>query len=159
MYDDWEWETAPDFMRRRMKIYFGIMRDKNRHLRMHTIYDKFELLLPHKCKIDRNNNTVIVKHSYFRLRITPAFTGFGEVLPKGFEKRYMKCKSKVRSYEVWIGIELQFTWKAMLMNKEQYYGWIDEYIEDLNKYASFKYFKEMIQWDMTNAIMSCLIGR
>jgi hypothetical protein len=45
------------------------------------------------------------------------------------------------------------------MNKEQYYGWIDEYIEDLNKYASFKYFKEMIQWDMTNAIMSCLIGR
>lgn len=122
----------------------------------HAIYDKFELLLPHKCKIERNNNTVIVKHPYFRLKITPAFTGFGEVLPKGFEKRYMKCKSEVRSYKVWIGIELQFTWKAMLMNKDQYYGWIDEYIENLNEYASFKHFKERIQWDMTNAIMSCL---
>lgn len=120
-----------------------------------AIYDKFELLLPQKSRISRSNNTVIIRHPYFNLKITPAFTGFGEVLPKGFEERYIKCNFKADCYKVWIGIELRFTWRAMFMNKEQYYGWIDEYIEALNKYASFKYFTELIQWDMMNAILSC----
>lgn len=121
-----------------------------------AIYDRFELLLPQKSKISRSNNTVMIKHPYFRLKITPAFTGVGEVLPRGFEERYMKCRLGIGSYKVWMGIELRFTWRAMFMNKEQYYGWIDEYIETLNEYASFQHFKELIQWDMMNAILSCI---
>lgn len=122
----------------------------------YAIYDKFELFLPHKCKIKRKNNSVIIKHPFFSLTIIPAFTGFGEVLPRGFIQRYMRCKLGIRSYKVWLGIELKFTWKAMFMNKAEYYGWIDEYMEELNQYASFPQFKKSIQWDVTNAILSCL---
>lgn len=121
-----------------------------------AIYDKFELLLPKKCKLHRENNSLTIKHPYFLLKITPAFTGFGHVLPRGFEQRYMRCQFENRSYKVWIGVELKFTWRAMFMNKAHYYGWIDEYIDVLNQYASFEHFKELIQWDVTNAILSCL---
>lgn len=121
-----------------------------------AIYDKFELFLPQKCKLSRDNNTIIIKHPYFIFKITSTFTGFGEVLPSGFKARYLKCPSGITSYKVWIGIKLKFTWRAIFMNKERYYEWIDEYIEVLNKYASFEHFKELIQWDMTNAILGCI---
>lgn len=119
-----------------------------------AIYDKFELNLPKKCKIFRKNNEILIKHSFFELRLIPAFTGFSENLPNGFIHKYMKYEEKINCFKVWIGIELKFTWKAFLINKIQYYEWIDEYISELNEYASFDKFLKRIQWELANTILS-----
>lgn len=121
-----------------------------------AIYDKFELNLPIKCEIFRKNNELLIKHPFFELKLIPAFTGFSENLPNGFIDKYMKCEEKIDCFKVWIGIELKFTWKAFLMNKIQYYEWIDEYINEINEYASFEKFVKKIQWELANTILSCM---
>ena len=77
-------------------------------------------------------------------------------IPNRFIDKYMKCEEKIDCFKVWIGIELKFTWKAFLMNKIQYYEWIDEYINEINEYASFEKFVKKIQWELANTILSCM---
>lgn len=122
------------------------------------IYDKFELYVPLKCQFSREKpNTIVFTHPYFKLKITPAFTGFGEVLPVGFEKEYMKVLDikNVTCFKILIGIELKFSCLAFFMNKSQYYGWIDKFINDLTEYASINRFFERIQWDLIRTILNC----
>lgn len=123
-----------------------------------AIYDKFELYVPLKCKFTKEKpNTIIFKHKYFKLEIIPAFTGFGTVLPHDFENRYMQIKdfSKISCYKIMIGIDLRFSLFAFFMNKSQYYGWIDKFINELMDYASINRFFDKIRWDIVRTIIKC----
>lgn len=121
-----------------------------------AIYDKFELNLPDKCLVSKeNHNTIVIKHPYFRLTITPAFTGFGEIVPPGFLKKYLKQESvnNVSCFKIWIGIDLKFSPRAFFMNKTEYYDWIDKYINMVIEYASFEHFFDKIHWNVVEAIL------
>lgn len=121
-----------------------------------AIYDRFELTLPDKCEVARNDHNVIsIKHPYFKLTITPAFTGFGEVVPPSFLKVYLKQENIVNlsCFKVMIGIDLKFSWRAFFMNKTEYYKWIDNYIDYIEQYASFNQFWNKIQWNTVEAIL------
>lgn len=123
-----------------------------------AIYDKFELYIPQNCTLSKENpNSIILKHPFFKLKITPNFTAFGEVLPSSFERQYMKIEdfSCVHSYKIMIDIELKFSFLALFMNKSQYYNWIDEFVNKLTEYASIKYFFKKINWDIVRAILIC----
>lgn len=123
-----------------------------------AIYDKFELYIPLKCQfIKENHNTIVLKHRYFKLEIVPAFTGFGTVLPHDFEKKYMKVEdvANISSYKIMIGINLKFSPLAFFMKKEQYYGWVDEFANELTNYASIDKFFEDIRWDIVRTFMKC----
>ncbi len=123
-----------------------------------AIYDKFELYVPVKCRfVKEKSNTITLKHPYFKLKITPTFTGFGTVLPRDFEKRYMQIEnlSNISCYKIMIGIDLKFSPLAFFMNKEQYYGWIDKFANELINYASIDKFFEKIRWDVVRTFMKC----
>lgn len=123
-----------------------------------AIYDKFELYMPLKCQFIREKlNTIILKHPYFKLEIIPAFTGFGTALPYDFEKEYMQIDdiSNVSCYKIMIGINLKFSLLAFFIKKEQYYGWIDKFANELISYASIDKFFEEIRWDMIRTFMKC----
>lgn len=121
------------------------------------IYDKFELYLPRKCKIVRKNlNTIILKHPLFKLELTPAFSGFGAVLPQGFEREYLKVDIlKTRAYKLYIGVKLKFSWKALFIGKSLYYDWIDTFIENLHNDMDFDKFIDDIHWNIVRAINQC----
>ena len=121
-----------------------------------AIYDKFELYIPLRCQFSKEKpNTIILRHPYFRLKIIPAFTGFGTVLPHDFEKLYMQIEntSDISCYKVFIGIDLKFSPLAFFMNKEQYYGWIDRFANKLMDYASIDRFFENIRWNMVRVFL------
>lgn len=123
-----------------------------------AIYDKFELYVPVKCRfVKEKPNTITLKHPYFKLKITPTFTGFETVLPRDFEKRYMQNEnlSNISCYKIMIGIDLKFSPLAFFMNKEQYYGWIDKFANELINYASIDKFFEKIRWDVVRTFMKC----
>lgn len=122
-----------------------------------ALFERFELELPKKCKIYKNSSNIIeLKHPLFKLKLTPAFTGFGEVLPHNFEKHYLHSSIyKVDSYKAMIGIELKLSWKAFFIRKSEYFEWIDQYIEYLVRHNSFQNFVETIHWDIVETIIEC----
>ena len=122
-----------------------------------ALFEKFELKLPKKCKIFKSGfNVIELKHPLFTLKLTPAFTGFGEVLPHNFERHYLHSSiSKVQSYKAMIGIELKLSWKAFFISKSEYFEWIDKYIEYLLAHNSFQYFIDTIHWDVVETIIEC----
>lgn len=122
-----------------------------------ALYERFELSLPKKCKISKIGlNIIELRHPLFVLKLTPAFTGFGEVLPHNFAKYYLHSSvRKVDSFKAMIGIELKLSWKAFLVRKSEYFEWIDKYIEYLVEHNSFQYFIDTIHWDVVETIMEC----
>lgn len=122
------------------------------------IYLKFELNLPSKCQIVKKfPNTIVVKHPYFNLEIIPNFQGFGTILLPDFKERYMQLDdlSNISTYAVDIDINSKFSPLAFFMNKDQYYRWIDELINDLIEYASIDKFYEKMRWDVVRAFIKC----
>lgn len=122
-----------------------------------AVYDRFELNLPPKCFLTKKGNRIVINHPIFRLKITPAFTGFGHNLPIAFERKYMKCEPRdTTCYKVCIGVELKFNWKAFFVRKTLYYGWIDSYIDRLKQYASIDEFFQRVPWELVNAVISSI---
>lgn len=121
------------------------------------IYDKFELSLPKKCKVIRKKpNTIILKHPLFNLELTPAFSGFGAVLPQGFTKEYIKTDVfTIRTYKFYIGVTLKFSWKALFIGKSIYYDWIDTFLDKLHNDMDFDRFIEDIHWNIVSALNQC----
>ena len=48
-----------------------------------------------------------------------------------------------------------FSALAFFMNKEQYYGWIEKFANELINYASIDKFFEKIRWDVVRTFMKC----
>jgi len=121
------------------------------------IYDKFEISLPKKCQIIRKKpNTIILKHPLFKLELTPAFSGFGAVLPKGFTQEYIKADVfTIRTYKFYIGVTLKFSWKALFISKSIYYDWIDTFLDKIYNDMDFDRFIENIHWNIVSALNQC----
>lgn len=122
-----------------------------------ALFERFELILPQKCKIYKKDNKIIeLKHPLFKLKLTPVFTEFGAVLPDNFEKHYLHSSIfEVESYEAMIEIDLKLSWKAFFIRKSEYFEWIDKYIEYLFRRYSFQNFIEKISWDIVETIIEC----
>lgn len=122
------------------------------------IYNQFELYIPSKCKISKKEDSIILKHPYFRLTITPSFDGSSIDLPYYFLKKYVKADDwfNTSCYGVSFSIHLKFSYLAFFMNKSQYYKWIDEFANDLCEYASIDDFLKKIHWNFIEAIFNCM---
>lgn len=123
-----------------------------------AIYDKFELTLPVNCEVLRKHHNIItIIHPLFTLTITPSFTGFGETIPHNFIKRYLRIEDAkyISSFKIWVGIDLKFSWKALFINKAEYYEWIDKFIDTISNYASIEGFFDKISWNIIEAMLQC----
>lgn len=122
-----------------------------------ALFERFELNLPNKCRIFKSSSNVIeLKHPLFALKLTPVFTGFGEVLPHNFVRHYLHNSiHRVQSYKAMIGVELKLSWKALFIRKSKYFEWIDKYIWHLVTHNSFQYFIDTVHWDMVETIIEC----
>ena len=121
------------------------------------IYDRFELSLPKKCQIFRKKpNTIILKHPLFKLELTPAFSGFSAVLPRGFTQEYIKADIfTMRTYKFYIGVTLKFSWKALFIGKSIYYDWIDNFLDKLHNDMDFDRFIEDLNWNIVSTLNQC----
>ena len=121
------------------------------------IYDRFELSLPKKCQIFRKKpNTIILKHPLFKLELTPAFSGFSAVLPRGFTQEYIKADVfTMRTYKFYIGVTLKFSWKSLFIGKSIYYDWIDNFLDKLHNDMDFDRFIEDINWNIVSTLNQC----
>lgn len=132
------------------------------HGKNKSIYNRFELVLPRKSKVERcDSNNLVVKTPRFEMKIKSVFSGVNTVLPYRFPELYMnKNRLSIDAYEIELEIDIKFKMFAMFTRKGWiYYDWLDSYLSQIEDEFSFEVFKKDIGWVHNSALMSMIEKR
>ncbi|MDH2299749.1 hypothetical protein [Cobetia sp. 29-18-1] len=127
-----------------------------------TIYDRFELVLPKKSKVERcGDNNLVVKTPRFEMRIKSVFSGVNTTLPDRFPELYMNENIlSIDAYKIELEIDIKFKMFALLTRKGWvYYDWLDSYLSQIEDGFSFEVFKKDIGWMHNSALMTMIEKR
>lgn len=114
-------------------------------------YEKFEIYLPKKSKIDKANNSIIIKTKAANLEIKTNFVGCNAYINSLFKDFYLNSRNYCE-YDFDVSIKLK--WKIIsLINRrlKKNYAWIDSYINTITHYSDFEVFLEDINWNNIKA--------
>jgi len=115
-----------------------------------AMYDRFELALPVKSKISKEESGRInIKTPVLTLSFAIDFPGFNAISPRGFEKYYLK--RDIFSFRLFkIGIDITVSPKFCFFKSKdtlENYLWADEFIEKIERDVSLESFLEKINWE------------
>ena len=125
-----------------------------------AIYQKFDLILPQKSKINRKNkNSIAIETPLFKMLITCRFEGFGTVLPSLFRKYYLGLNDSILNYgdyKFHVEVDVSFKPKALFSKeKESYCAWIDSFLDTLADDMGKEEFFNRINWDTVHTMILC----
>ena len=132
------------------------------HGKNKSIYNRFELVLPRKSKVERcDSNNLVVKTPRFEMKIKSVFSGVNTVLPYRFPELYMnKNRLSIDAYKIEFEIDIKFKMFALFTRKGWiYYDWLDSYLSQIEDEFSFEVFKKDIGWVHNSALMSMIEKR
>lgn len=122
-----------------------------------TIYHHFDLQLPKKSSLYKENGQLIIKNRNYTLKFTHNFEGFNANLPHRFYELYLKQEFKdIDVYEFSPQLEIKLNPFFFLFWKDwKYMKWIDIISEKYSNYFSFKEFVNRIGYEvaLTNKII------
>jgi len=124
------------------------------------IYEKIHFSLPKNTKLQRvNENSIVIRMPMFDIFIDCHFYGFNTNLPHGFSKYFLKIKdyySHHNTMEFEIEVRVEFKTRYYLSGRGwEYHEWVDDFIENVEKYASDKFFFEKINWETVYTTIQC----
>lgn len=114
-----------------------------------AIYDKFELTVPNKSRVERSDDGgVRISTRLFTMSISPVLNGFAHVTPSNFDRLYLGRKfGEISHHKVSVAINLDFTWWALFSRRGwDYHGWIDSFVESIAADFEFETFLDEISW-------------
>ncbi|EHU5198709.1 hypothetical protein M2G95_21395 [Vibrio vulnificus] len=121
-------------------------------------YSRFDLVLPKDAKIFRDNDSVVIETSKFKLKLSASFDGYGYVTPVAFEKHYLGMESFRDSLAFKVGFraEVDFKWLSTVSpTKWDYHEWLDGFFESIEKEMSADKFFEKISWETVSTMIQC----
>lgn len=122
-----------------------------------TIYHHFDLQLPKKSSLYKENGQLIIKNRNYTLKFTHNFEGFNANLPHKFHELYLKQNFRdIKVYEFSPKLEIKLNPFFFLFWKDwKYMKWIDVISEKYSNYFSFKEFVNRIGYEvaLTNNII------
>jgi hypothetical protein len=125
-----------------------------------AIYDRFDLILPKGSSVRRaEDNKIGIETRKLRLSIAVQFEGLCTVLPRGFEKCYLRITDPLDyiSYTVNVDIQVSMKLGALLSATGwQYYRWIDSFLDETEKDLSKDAFFNLLNWESAFTIIQCL---
>lgn len=129
------------------------------------IYNKMQLIFPKNTKIKRNdNNSLQIDTKKYLIGIEFDFDGTGVIIDDEFEKYYLDIQNyfdenlDLRYHEYGFCVKVNVKYKLntyFSKNKWKYYLWIENFIEDLEKYISMDNFMNEINWKSVRTILQC----
>ncbi|HAB61736.1 MAG TPA: hypothetical protein DCE48_13760, partial [Lachnospiraceae bacterium] len=123
-----------------------------------TMFEWFNLILPKNSVVTRKNkNTISIDMHEFSIEISNCFDRINTFIDGYFYDYYLGIDFMDHSsFKFDIEIKVNFKTKALLMLKKQnYFSWIDEFIETLDEYADCNTFLKNINWKGTKSIITC----
>ncbi|MBO5165988.1 MAG: hypothetical protein J6B90_05225 [Lachnospiraceae bacterium] len=123
-------------------------------------YSRFDLVLPQKTIIKRENkNTIVVNMKSFTLKITVLFGGFNTYIDREFYRYYLGCEKSgdICPYQFNVDIEVKFKLRSLLhFNDWKHYEWIDVFIDTMYKYLDQDTFFDGIGWEVNKVLLRCI---
>lgn len=129
------------------------------------IYNKMQLIFPKNTKIKRkDNNNLQIDTKKYLISIEFDFDSTGVIIDDEFEKYYLNIQNYfdenigLRYYEYGFCVKINVKYKLSTYfskNKWKYYLWIENFIEDLQKYISMDTFMDEINWKSVRTILQC----
>lgn len=124
-----------------------------------AIYHRFDLILPAKTTVSRDNTGAIkFDTENFTLTYKVNFDEYGFVSPRGFEKYYVGISDFERSseYQVNVEIKVEFKLLSLLRNsKWNYHAWLDGFLDTIDKKMNAYAFFDDIKWDLAYTMIQC----
>lgn len=127
------------------------------------MYEKFELTLPQKSKIERINEKIIrIDTQRFILDIKTVFEGYNTVLPTGFLQFHLQNINSgiyrdFMVYKINIVIKVKFKFgRIFLPLGWEYYQWLDTFLNYLEECVSKNEFFDKIGWEKAYTLMKYL---
>lgn len=125
------------------------------------IYQEFYLVLPGGSEITRvNDNEFKIHTKQFDMAVSINFEGFSALLPCGFAEHYLSIDEfspDIENYLIDIEIKASFKFRILFSSKGRaYYGWVDSFLDLLDKYISENEFFELIGWSSAITVLQSL---
>lgn len=120
-----------------------------------AIFDHFEMVLPKSSSIIRERDSSIsVITKRFKINYRPLFEGWGDNLPRNFEKLYLgKELHSLSTYSVRLMVTVDFNvWSLLTTKGWEYYWWLDSFLGKLEESFSKKSFLSKISWEQNAAM-------
>lgn len=127
-----------------------------------AIYRKFEMVLPFKSQIRRDNNEILIQTRRFTISLKVKFDGTNTVLPYGFQEHYLSIYGFEDSlvnviYDVEVVATVKFKLCSFFsLTGWNDYNWIDSFLGKLDESLSKTNFFERINWNIVYPIIKCL---
>ena len=119
-----------------------------------TLYKEFDFVLPKDSKVSRQNNAIVINTKRFILTIKVIYFGYGNVLPKGFEKYYCGYRTYSETDNTKINVEIDVAFKINTIWSKggwDYYEWIELFLQKVEENFSEEYFFKKINWNQIYA--------
>ena len=124
-------------------------------------FSHFDLKLPVKSKLIRNNNhSISLITDRFTMTINTIVGGMNTYIPSEYIENYLEINysSDIPAYVVSFEFEINFKTSSLLRtNSWNYYQWIDSFIKEVEQDISEEYyFNKKIEWDKIYPILKIL---
>ncbi|QDH72402.1 hypothetical protein [Brevundimonas sp. M20] len=114
------------------------------------IYERFELTLPINSVVKKiSDGSIVLSNSRFDLTINAKCSGFNTNTSTLFEPLYLgRNKIETKTFSASISVSVKYKLRSLFSGKSwQYYRWIDQFMDGIEKDFSFDAFLERIGWD------------
>ena len=122
------------------------------------MYEKFELVLPRNCKINRNkNNEIVLNSDILNISIKAEIDKYAINLPEDFLELYLGLKDvaqkRYNPLRVKIKIKSKLKVKSLFLKTGwNYYLWLDKFLEYVRREFSMKDFFDSVSWKSIRAL-------
>lgn len=123
-----------------------------------AMYNRFELTLPKKSKVHRDNNTIIIETPMLELALSLDLEGYSDLCPTDFEKYYLKSDFlKTGAYRADISVNIKFKfWKSF--KDTETHQWVDKFVKSLYESVDIEEFYRRINWEGNLFVLSQLLS-
>lgn len=121
-------------------------------------YNRFDLTLPKGSKVSRKSkNQLLVDMPVLSMTLEIVYGSYVSVLKSSFKRFYVGIRDDFRDYQTYafaIKVDVKFKPKVFFSKeKENYYAWIDSFMDALEAYASKEQFFNGINWNTVDCLI------
>lgn len=123
-----------------------------------AMYNRFDLILPKGSKVLRKSkNKLLIDTPLLSMTIEIIHDSYSTTLKSSFKRFYVGIRDNPMDYKTFafaIKVGVKFKWRIFFSKeKENYYAWVDSFMDAVESYASKEQFFNKINWNTVECLL------